>query len=279
MFNLLVLTSMPKPESLARPTFETIAAPQQPATAQSLERGCAYSLYEQIADRLRQQLVVNVPPGGQIPTEEALMQAYGVSRSTVRKAMQRLVDESVLVRKQGKGTFVSRHLPKIVHSIDRMAPFLETFRQIGEDISVEVTEFKWNETPDLPPELDSWERPVLTYQRRYISRGVPHAITRIHIPPHIGRRITRADVDSRPIYDILQKKLRLKLAQAQFLVSCRQPNLATSAALEISQSSMLLVLDRISRNTQGEPVEMTTHFLRPDVYQLSVELNDLFPRR
>ena len=137
MFNLLVLTSMPKPESLARPTFETIAAPQQPATAQSLERGCAYSLYEQIADRLRQQLVVNVPPGGQIPTEEALMQAYGVSRSTVRKAMQRLVDESVLVRKQGKGTFVSRHLPKIVHSIDRMAPFLETFRQIGEDISVE----------------------------------------------------------------------------------------------------------------------------------------------
>ncbi|HEX3468967.1 MAG TPA: GntR family transcriptional regulator, partial [Candidatus Elarobacter sp.] len=97
----------------------------------ALQRQSSHSLYEQIADRLRQTIIASDEPG-QLPTEEALVQLYGVSRSTVRKAVQRLVDESLLVRRQGKGTFVAQPIPKIVHSIDRLAPFYETFRQAGE---------------------------------------------------------------------------------------------------------------------------------------------------
>ena len=104
---------------------------------------------------------------------------------------------------------------------------------------------------------------------------MPHAITRIRVPAKIGRRMTRAEVDSAPIYDILQKNLKVELARAEFLVSCRQPSPEISEALEISQSSFLLVLDRITRDDGGEAVEMTTHFLRPDVYQLSVALEGL----
>lgn len=242
--------------------------------ALGLQRESATSLYEQIADRLRQHVSAG-EAGGQVPTEETLMRIFSVSRSTVRKAVQRLVDEAVLVRRQGKGTFVSQPTPKIVHSIDRLAPFMETFSKVGEDIHTELIEFAWITEPDLPVELDSWPRPVLGYQRLYVSRGVPHAITRIRVPAHIGKRITRAEVDSAPIYDILRTNLKLELARAEFLVSCRQPSLAISEALEISQSSFLLVLDRITRDKAGEPVEMTTHFLRPDVYQLSVALDTL----
>lgn len=241
---------------------------------QGLQRESATSLYEQIADRLRQHVASAEAPG-QLPTEEALIDMFDVSRSTVRKAVQRLVDEAVLVRRQGKGTFVSRPTPKIVHSIDRLAPFMETFRQVGEDIRTEIIEFAWIESPALPAELNEWERPVLGYQRLYTSRGVPHAITRIRVPAKFGRRMTRQEVDSAPIYEILQKKLRVKLARAEFLVSCRPPTIEISEALEMSQSSFLLVLDRITRDETGEAVEMTTHFLRPDVYQLSVALDGL----
>ena len=249
----------------------------EPSVA-ALERNSTRPLYEQIADRLRQHLG-SLAGGEQLPTEEALMQMYGVSRSTVRKAVQRLVDEAVLVRRQGKGTFVASPIPKIVHPIDRLAPFIETFRQVGEDISIQVTEFSWHAAAALPAELDDWERPVLSYQRRYVSRGVPHAITRIVVPTGIGREMTRADVESAPIYDILRNKLGIDLARAEFLVGCRQPSPEISAALEISQSTFLLVLDRITRDTGNRPVEMTTHFLRPDVYQLSIVLKDLSPQR
>lgn len=252
------------------------AMPAAPAPAAGgLERGSAHSLYEQICDRLRQLLRDHVEPGGQVPTEESLTQQFGVSRSTVRKAVQRLVDEGVLVRRQGKGTFVARPTPKIIHSIDRLAPFLETFRKVGEDIHTEITQFEWIDPPTLVDELRDWDRPVLRFERRYVSRGVPHAITRILVPNAIGRRLTREEVDARPLYELLQGKLGLALAQTHFLVSCRQPDAHVSEALEISQSSFLLVLERITRDLQGRPLEMTTHLLRPDVYQLSVELNDL----
>lgn len=263
---------------LASPTS---AARSRPGSRrlQALQRKTARSLYEQLADRFREHIVSACEPGGSFPTEEALMRTYGVSRSTVRKALQRLVDEGALVRRQGKGTFVSQPTPTIVHAIDRLAPFMETFRRVGEDIHMEVMDFSWIDRPDLPDELDAWERPVLRFQRRYVSRGVPHAITSIVVPHAIGRRITRADVDSRPIYDILQKKLRLRLTTADFLVSGRQPSPAVSDALEISQSSFLLVLDRVTHDELGKPVEMTTHFLRPDVYRLSVSLTDLAAAR
>ncbi len=253
-----------------------VAAEEIPApVADSLERESARPLYEQIADRLRVGTASSLSAGAQLPTEEAMMEIYGVSRSTIRKSVQRLVDEGLLVRQQGKGTFVVRPMPRIVHSIDRLASFFETFRQAGEDINTAIISFQWDDHPDLPGELDAWQRPVLTYHRLYVSRGAPHAVTRITVPMQIGRRITRADAEASPLYDILQKKLKLKLARAEFLVSCRQPTLEICASLKISPSSFLLVLDRITRDESGQPVEMTTHFLRPDVYQLSVVLRDL----
>jgi len=104
-------------------------------------------------------------------------------------------------------------------------------------------------------------------------------VTQVDLPHRIGRKLSQADVEARPIYDVLSKKLRMTLSRAEFLVNCRQPSTALSQTLEISQSAFLLVLERITRDPEGTPVEHTTHFLRPDVYQLSVALDDLQARR
>ncbi|MHB1666599.1 GntR family transcriptional regulator [Thiomonas sp.] len=243
----------------------------------ALQRDSAHALYEQIADRLRDYIASHNQLGMQLQTDDALMQRYSVSRSTVRKAVQRLVDEGVLFRRRGKGTFVSQPVPKIVHSLDRLAPFFETFRQVGADLHTEVIDFFWEESPDLPPELDAWERPVFTFLRLYRSRGIPHALTRVRVPCEIGRHLSRADFESTPIYEVLQSKLGLQVTKADNLVSCQQPSASISRLLGLSQSSFLLVLDRISRDKSGAPIEMTTHFLRPDVYQLSVSLTTGVP--
>ncbi len=137
---------------------QALAEEPRPFMLHSLQRESARPLYEQIADRLRERAVSSMQAGSQLPTEEAMMELYEVSRSTIRKAVQRLVDEAVLVRQQGKGTFVARPMPKIIHSIDRLAPFFETFRQVGEDIHTAIINFSWDENPNLPKELDTWIR-------------------------------------------------------------------------------------------------------------------------
>ncbi|MGA7578755.1 MAG: GntR family transcriptional regulator [Desulfobaccales bacterium] len=237
-----------------------------------LDRESACSLYEQVTNRMRGHLD-KLSVGAQVPTEAELTQIFTVGRSTIRKALQRLVDEGVLVRRQGKGTFVAHLTPKIVHSIDRTAPFMETFRANGEDLETKVIEFRLTPNPELPKELDDWRRPVLQYQRLYISKGVPHAITQVFLPYDIGREISQAEIEANPTYSVLRNR-GIEPARSEFLVSCRQPSSKISRILELSQSAFLLVLERITRDQDGRPVEMTTHFLRPDVYQLSVVLKD-----
>lgn len=248
---------------------------KMPNPSTLLERDSAQPLYEQITNRLRRDLADRSDFNEQLPTEEDLMARYEVSRSTVRKAVQRLVDEGLLIRRQGKGTFLARPLPHIIHSIDRLAPFIETFKGAGTKLRTELINFTWTSDLELPPQLAEWERPLLSYQRRYESDGVAHAIVHVVLPHGIAREVNRSSIETTTVYQLLQNDLGLVLAKSDFLVSCRQPSAKLAEALDISQNTFLLVLERITYTADGKPAEMTTHYLRSDIYQLSVALKDV----
>lgn len=73
----------------------------QKLEGQVLERNSPVAVYQQVADVLADH-VSRLEPGARIPTEESLMEEYGISRTTVRKAMETLVAKGLLVRRQGK---------------------------------------------------------------------------------------------------------------------------------------------------------------------------------
>lgn len=247
--------------------------PPSRARAQ-LVRGSPRALYEQLADRLRDGLLAQHAAGRQLPTEEALMKAYLVSRVTVRRAMDILVSEGALVRRQGKGTFVARPKPKIVHAIDRLAPFADTFTRAGRAIDARLIEFAWIDDPELPESARDWQLPVLSYTRAFTSDEMTHAVTREYLPRQIAEGVTRADVERMPTYDLLRKKLGITIASADFRVSSRPTSAQLAKILDVSPSTFLLVLERTFRDRDGRVIEAATHFLRPDVYQLSVRVNE-----
>ena len=76
-----------------------------------LRRESPRALHQQLSDRLREDLLRDYTQGQQIPTEEELTQRYGVSRVTVRRAIQTLVEQNVLLRRQGKGTRQVTNIP------------------------------------------------------------------------------------------------------------------------------------------------------------------------
>lgn len=241
---------------------------------ESLERESVRSLYEQAADRLRAHLM-GMSPGERIPTEAELTRFFQVGRSTIRKALQRLVEEGLLVRSPGKGTFIARAVPCIIHSIDRVSAFMDTFRRNSEDVQTRMIDFGWlGGDASLPEKLRGWPRPILRFDRLYVSRGLPHAVARVCLPFTIGRHISSADVESTPVYRMLREKFGQEPAGSEFLVSCEQAPKNISDLLELSPSTSLLVLERITRDATGNPLEFTTHFLRPDIYRLSVNLRE-----
>jgi GntR family transcriptional regulator len=90
---------------------------------QYLEKTSRSPLYLQLMQRIRNDIGAGVyPAGGRIPSEQELCETYGVSRVTVRKAILDLVHEGLLVRRQGKGTFVAgQRLCRDLRSLDSFA--------------------------------------------------------------------------------------------------------------------------------------------------------------
>lgn len=237
----------------------------------NLSRESARALHEQLTDQLREHLLNEHGVDDQLPTEEVLTKTYGVSRVTVRRAIQTLVSQGILIKRQGKGTFVARPRPQIVHPIDRLAPFVETFMANGESVETKLLEFRWLEGPELPEQFRDLGS-SLSYSRLYVSSGVAHAVTRIVMPPDLGEQVTRADASTKPVYDILQGKLGIVLSRADHIVGCQVPSAQLAQALGVSPSTFMLVVERTTYGDKGRPVVTTTHYLRPDVYKLSVSV-------
>lgn len=227
------------------------------------------ALHEQLSDRLRADLAASYRPGDRIPTEEEIIRAHGLSRVTVRRALQTLVDDGVLIRRQGKGTFLAGRRPQVVHRIDRFGPFLDAFTASGVDVQVTLLDFQWAVPDDVPGPLKVEGRKGLVYDRLYATDGFPHAVNRITLPGDLGASVTPAHAEAMGVYQILREVLGIVPARAEFEIISEMPDAALGRILRISPSTPLLILDRLSFDATGRAIERTRHHLLPDVYRLT----------
>lgn len=237
----------------------------------NLDRDNARALHEQLSDRLRTELLSSRQPDEQIPTEKEIGEVFGLSRITVRRAIQTLVEQGALVRRQGKGTFVARPKPRIVYHIDRFGPFMAAFSDTDEKVSVELLNFAWVQGEKVPRAFKG-ERSALAYDRLYETDGFPHALICVTLPGRLGERVARADASSMGVYQILQERLSVPPVRANVDISSELPDVSLARKLRVSPSSPLLRIERVSYDRKGTAIESTTHHLLPEVYRLSVNL-------
>ena len=106
-----------------------------------LEKKSQNPLYQQLMRRLQNDVAAGAyPPGGRIPSEQVLCDTYGVSRVTVRKAMLDLVQEGLLVRKQGKGTFVAD--ARLKRDLQHITSFSDACRGMGRTAGSRLVELR-----------------------------------------------------------------------------------------------------------------------------------------
>jgi GntR family transcriptional regulator len=253
-------------ERMAKELSAECEAPLSP-----LRRRSVRALHEQLSDRLRVEYTSSYRAGEQIPTEEEIQRIHGVSRVTVRRAIQTLVDRGILIRRQGKGTFLAGSRSRILYPIDRFGPFTDALVAAEEPVRVTLLDFRWIEAPLSGFEAASG--PALVYERLYeAADGSPHALLRIMLPAEIGEKVSRAEASEMGIYQILQDHLAITPMRAEFHISSELPDALLANKLRISPSTPLLILDRRSFDRRGRVVERTIHYLLPEVYKLSVNV-------
>ncbi|MBB5897213.1 GntR family transcriptional regulator [Kutzneria kofuensis] len=215
-------------------------------------------------------LIENTRPGTGLASERDLAQQLGVSRPTVRAALDELTRDGFLVRQRGRGTFTSPHkvTQELAGSAGMTVPPAE-----GDWTSWVVT---FDVSPALPPtaarlELDAGD-PALRVTRVRLVDDEPIAIERLELPAAIVPGLQPSDMESGNFYRLLRERFGVRVSEAVQSIEPSFTNPEQAELLDVPVYSPLLQIERTTRDTTGRVVEVTRSVYRGDRYRITSTL-------
>jgi GntR family transcriptional regulator len=230
-----------------------------------LDHQSVIPLYHQLKEIIKDKIESGQwKPGDLIPSETQLLQEFNISRNTAKKALDDLVQEGLLHRLQGRGTFVS--MPKFEHSLAGFYSFSKVLKAKGlnpEDIviSIEQKEVKASIAKHLQIEEKS---NVLELRRLRCANDEPMILEISYIPEKLVPGLTKEKLEGNSLYDLLQEEYGIVVTKAK---ETFEPVLIRDYEiryLEVEEGSPALHLERIAYDINGNPVEFCRSTFRGD---------------
>lgn len=219
------------------------------------QRGGTLALHVQVERALR-ALVASADPGSLLPPETTLATELGVSRTTIRHAMQRLVDAGIVTRTAGRGTEVlDRHIDT---QLD-FTPFVRALEASGHDVrTAEATVLHRPADEEEAGALGlAAGAEVRELRRVRLVDGVPFALLRTVLAPHVA---LPEDL-SGSLYEFLDDT-GVHLTRLRDVVSSIGAPFDVARALAVRPGTPVLLIRRIARDDRGEVAELTRTYLR-----------------
>jgi len=217
------------------------------------------------------ELIESLGAGDAIPSERQLGVDLGVSRLTVRAALDELVREGYLVRRRGAGTFVAE--PKVAKGID-ITSFSDDMRARGLTPGSRTIELR---TIPAGARLGrilhvSPSEAVVSVKRLRLADGDPMAIELLHVRSSLVPGLTGRDLEQNSFYDLLMSRYDVSIVGGTQTVEPTVTNEEESEALGVPLHSPALLFERVTRTAAGEVVEYTSSTYRGDRYRLVTEI-------
>jgi len=240
---------------------------------ESLNRRSGLPLYRQLYEVLRAQISSGAwRPGDMLPTETSLLDQYQVSRATVRRALDALVQEGLIYRERGRGTFVSH--PTVQQGLVRIVSFTEDMRQRGLEPSTEV--LSANLIPangDLAKVLDIEAGDELArIERLRLADGGPMSIETSYLVHQHCPGILQHDYAHNPLRETLERAYGVRIERATQAIRAVSASVEIADRLSIQPTSAVLYIERVSLSQHSIPVEFLRIHHRGDRYVLYNEL-------
>ncbi|HEX9014477.1 MAG TPA: GntR family transcriptional regulator, partial [Chloroflexota bacterium] len=213
------------------------------------------------------------PPDSRIPGEEELAETYSVSRMTARYAVTQLVNEGVLFRRPGKGTFVSR--PRIERQLARLTGYHEEMSARGLHPGTRVLKQTLVPADRRLAAMLSLEpgAPVIEIFRLRLADGEPMAIQTVHVPHDRCPSLVSDDLNQFSLYYLLEQKYGLRLRHAQEKITATNASRQQAALLGVPKDAPLLRIERQTLLDSGVPIEFVESLYRADRYVYSATLS------
>jgi GntR family transcriptional regulator len=247
-------------------TFE----PQQKTAPQprvGLSR--ARSAYLALKDRIARG---DFEPGSRFPGEPTLAQELGVSRVTLRRALDRLAVEGVVERRVGSGTYL-RERGTGSPIVADLANVLTNLVDMGKRTSVRLLSFIYSAPPQdvaIALRLPPGERVQQSIRVRYID-GQPFSYLMTSVPERIGITWSEADLASKPLLELLERA-GVPADRAKQTISATLASPDVARELGIEPGAALVSLTRTVFDPIGRGVEHLQALYRPDRYSFQMDL-------
>lgn len=237
-----------------------------------LKRTPGTALHRQIFLILKDSIAQgSYAPGTALPTEEALVQLFGASRATVRRALADLALEGLVQRRHGLGTFV-REGPAPGPGMASLS-FIDELRHMGQQTDVRVVTLE----SALPsPAVRAFlqlpaGQPAVRSVRVRMAGKVPLMITEAWVPPDLGRTITVAALKRSPMYELLNR-LGIKLGRVLQEISAESADPHRAELLKCELGTALIRMSRLMHDDAGRPVMYVTAYLTPQHSRILMEI-------
>ena len=233
--------------------------------------------YLSVREHLRRR-VTALPEQTLLPPEPVLCAEYGVSRITLRRAVDGLVADGHLVREQGRGTYVTR--PAIRHEyresfVHRIAGFSSVMSEQGAQVGTKVLTQRVVPVPAAVAVELALDGPadVVELERLRSVDGEPNHVAHSFLPAAMYPRAAEEDFSHGSLYDFLRREYDADLAHARIVVDVGTADHEEADLLRVVAGSPLLVVRTTVRDSAGHPLVHSFSRLRPDVSQVEFEVS------
>ncbi len=218
------------------------------------------------------ELIEQLHVGQAIPSERKLSTDLGVSRLTVRAALDDLVRDGYLVRRHGSGTFVSE--PKIAQQLT-LTSFSEDMRRRGMTAGSRTIELRETHAGAAVGRAlrVSPDARVMLIRRLRLADGEPMALETLHVPADRVPGLTRELLEDASFYELLEKHYGVVIESGMQSIEPTVTNEEESELLSVPLHSPAFLFERTSRTPEGETVEFVRSLYRGDRYRLVAELS------
>ena len=231
----------------------------------TLKKLTPVTLWEQLYNEIKGDIESGkYKPGDKIPTEFELKDLYNVSRVTVRAAIQQLVDENILIRKSGKGTFVKEQIH--VESITKGGSFTENCRQRGAKPSTVIVDCKLTDGPkEILADLEATTNKLVEITRiRYVD-DVP-CIVEVDYFREEYNFLLKDDIKDRSLIEYLTEKIKITPETFTDFFTIDYANKEYASYLNCPIRTPLLEVRQVVKSRNGKVIYINKQFILTSKY-------------
>jgi len=240
----------------------------------AVDRNSYIPYYAQVKEALKELLESRLlAPKDQLPGEVELCQAFDVSRTVIRQALDELEYEGLIVREQGKGTFIAE--PKISGGlVQKLTGWFQDMAAQGYDPVSKV--LKQELVPANPKVATSLRvetgAPVIEITRLRFVQDEPIVLVTTYLPTPLCSQVLQADLSRQSLYAFLETQCGLVLARGHRTIEAALASEHEARLLQVRIGAPLIKLESVSYLADGTPLEYYSALHRGDRTRFEVEL-------